>query len=94
MSVKHVIESGTEIGSVMYNLVEAKKRNVDTKILLDPNARGVQNGMDTVDHSLTFLFSNYENMDEGDDHHNHYNFCSLCCGWSSCSISPLGSSSA
>jgi hypothetical protein len=61
MSVKHVVESGIEVGSALYHLVEAKKRRnammFDTILLLDPNARGVQNNMDTLDRSLTFLFS-------------------------------------
>jgi len=54
LSVKHLMVSGFEKGSAVHSVLQAAKRGLAV-VLLDPNARGVENGFDTVTRSLQQL---------------------------------------
>ena len=58
LSVNQLVISGIEIGSALFHLHQARKRGWAV-ILLDPNARGMEKGMDTVERSLTHLFGSW-----------------------------------
>ena len=54
-SRRHIIATGLESSTALPFVREAKRRNMDI-VILDPNANGDANGMDTVDTSLRYLF--------------------------------------
>lgn len=61
-SRRHIITTGIEASTALPMIREARSRNMDV-VILDPNARGDVNGMDTVDASLRKLFDG----ERGDD---------------------------
>lgn len=58
ISVKELIESGIERGSVYYFLLKARQRQWNT-IFVDPNALGTSFGMKAVEKSLDVLLSSH-----------------------------------
>lgn len=51
LTVKHLVETSFEVGSVLYPVTQAAARGWNV-VLLDPNARGAYNGMDVTSKSL------------------------------------------
>ena len=51
LSTRHTIESGVEVGSAMHPIVMALERKMEV-VILDPNARGNIQGLDTLFRSL------------------------------------------
>ena len=54
-SRRHIITTGVEASTALPMIREARSRNMDV-VILDPNANGDINGMDTIDASLRRLF--------------------------------------
>merc|ERR1711862_771251 len=54
ISVKELLENGLERGSVLYFLQKARERRWKA-IFIDPNAKGVHNGMETIKKSIDIL---------------------------------------
>mmetsp|Transcript_3626 Transcript_3626/g.10309 ORF Transcript_3626/g.10309 Transcript_3626/m.10309 type:complete len:649 (-) Transcript_3626:1397-3343(-) len=54
-SRRHIITTGIEMSTALPMIREARKRNMAC-FIVDPNARGDVNGMDTLDATLTRLF--------------------------------------
>ena len=62
-SRRHILTTGIEASSALPMVREAKRRDIDV-VILDPNANGDANGMDTVDTSLRHLFPHFNEGEE------------------------------